>query len=85
MTTPRVAIGLDLQAPSLGKVGQHSTLEHWVWVSLQGYQPVFRRLGYQWKLWHVPGPDADRPDRDEHPARNGHDKPHGNGHANTKP
>jgi long-chain acyl-CoA synthetase len=52
MTTPRVAVGLDLQAPALAHVGDHSTLEHWVWVSLQGYQPVFKRLGYQFKLWH---------------------------------
>jgi len=52
MTSPRVAVGIDLQSPLLGHIGDHSTLEAWVWVSLQEYQPVFRRLGYQFKLWH---------------------------------
>lgn len=51
MTTPRVVIGLDLQAPSLTQAGAGSTVEHWVWVSLQGYQNVLKRLGYQFKLW----------------------------------
>jgi long-chain acyl-CoA synthetase len=52
MTSPRVAVGIDLQSPLLAHVGDRSTLEAWVWVSLQEYQPVFRRLGYQFKLWH---------------------------------
>ena len=51
MTSPRVAVGIDLQSPLLAHVGDRSTLEAWVWVSLQEYQPVFRRLGYQFKLW----------------------------------
>jgi long-chain acyl-CoA synthetase len=51
MTTPRVVIGLDLQAPILATAGHGSTIEHWIWVSLQGYQNVLRRLGYQIKLW----------------------------------
>src|SRR5207248_3469884 len=52
MTTPRVAIGLDLQSPLLIPVAHGSTIEHWVWVSLQSYQTVFKRFGYQFKLWH---------------------------------
>ena len=52
MTAPRVTIGLDLHAPVLGRAGQGTTVEHWVWVSLQAYQPVLKRLGYQYKLWH---------------------------------
>src|SRR3954465_8478406 len=77
MTTPRVAVGLDLQADTLRKAGKHSTVEAWVWVSLQGYQPVFRRLGYQWKLWHVHGPENGKAHAP--PARNGHE----NGHAHA--
>jgi long-chain acyl-CoA synthetase len=50
MTTPRVAIGLDLQAPLLAQMS-HSTVEHWVWVSLKAYQPVIKRLAYRYKLW----------------------------------
>src|SRR5688572_907196 len=51
MTAPRVAVGLDLQAPLLERAGKHSSVEHWLWVSLQAYQPVLKRLGYQYKLW----------------------------------
>src|SRR2546423_1891883 len=51
MTAPRVAVGLDLQAPLLNRAGRDSTIEHWLWVSLQAYQPVLKRLGYQYKLW----------------------------------
>ena len=58
MTTPRVAIGLDLQAPMLTRAGKDSTLEHQVWVSLQCYQPILRRLGYQFKLWHSRNGDS---------------------------
>src|SRR6266480_898233 len=50
MTTPRIAIGLDLQAPLLGHA-LNSTIEHWIWVSLQSYQPVLKRLAYRYKLW----------------------------------
>jgi len=52
MTAPRAAIGLDLHAPVLHRAGAGSAVEHWVWVSLQAYQPVLKRLGYQYKLWH---------------------------------
>ena len=51
MTAPRVAVGLDLQAPLLERAGLGSSVEHWLWVSLQAYQPVLKRLGYQYKLW----------------------------------
>lgn len=51
LTTPRVAIGLDLAAGHLCEAGDVSTVEHFVWVSLQSYQGVFKRLGYQIKLW----------------------------------
>ena len=51
MTTPRVVIGLDLQKATLAQAGKGSTVEHWVWVSLQSYQNVLRRFGYQFKLW----------------------------------
>lgn len=71
MTTPHVAIGLDLLAPALGRAGHRSTVEHWVWVSLQSYQPMLRRLGYQWKLWHA-GPGYNQ--------ENGQ----GNGNGNAK-
>lgn len=60
MTTPRVALGLDLQAASLAHAGRGSTVEHWVWVSLQPYQPVLKRLGYQYKLWHNRNGNGDR-------------------------
>jgi long-chain acyl-CoA synthetase len=50
MATPRVAIGLDLQAP-LWRSMACSTVEHWVSVSLQAYQPVLKQLAYRYKLW----------------------------------
>lgn len=52
LTTPRVAIGLDLQAAMLCECGRDSSIDAWVWVSLQEYQPVLKRLGYQFKRWH---------------------------------
>jgi len=51
MTNPRVALGLDLQAATLHSACAGSTVEHLVYVSLQTYQPVLKRLGYQIKLW----------------------------------
>jgi long-chain acyl-CoA synthetase len=51
VTRPRVAISLDLQAKLLDRLGRGSSIEHFVWVSLQAYQGVFKRLGYQFKLW----------------------------------
>jgi long-chain acyl-CoA synthetase len=52
VSTPKVIIGLDLQAPMLSRISRDSTVEHWVWVSLALYQPVLKRLGYQFKVWH---------------------------------
>jgi long-chain acyl-CoA synthetase len=52
MTHPHVAIGLDLLAPALIRAAHGSTLENFVWVSLQFYQSVLKRVGYQMKLWH---------------------------------
>jgi long-chain acyl-CoA synthetase len=60
MTSPRVVIGLDLQSPILCRAGTGSTVEHWVWVSLAFYQSVFKRIGYQFKLWHERNPRANR-------------------------
>jgi long-chain acyl-CoA synthetase len=60
MTNPRVAICLDLQAGTLHWACRGSSVEHLVYVSLQAYQSVLKRLGYQVKLWQ---------NRD-----NGHDK-----------
>jgi long-chain acyl-CoA synthetase len=51
MTSPRVAIGLDLLAPALTGAAHGSTVEHFVWVTLQLYQGVLKRVGYQVKLW----------------------------------
>lgn len=51
MTRPRVAVGLDLLSPALMRAAHGSTLEHFVWVSLQFYQSVLKRVGYQMKLW----------------------------------
>jgi long-chain acyl-CoA synthetase len=51
LTSPRVAVGLDLLAPALTRAAHGSTLEHFIWVSLQFYQTVLKRVGYQMKLW----------------------------------
>jgi long-chain acyl-CoA synthetase len=51
MTSPRVVVGLDLRARVLVAAGAGSTIENWVWVTLQSYQGVIKRLGYQFKLW----------------------------------
>lgn len=55
MTSPRVVLGLDLQSPILCRAAKDSTVEHYVWVSLAFYQTVFKRIGYQFKLWHERG------------------------------
>jgi long-chain acyl-CoA synthetase len=52
MTTPRLVIGLDLLSAGLTSADEGSMIKHWVWVSLQSYQPVLKWLGYQYKLWH---------------------------------
>ena len=60
LTSPRVVIGLDLQSPILCRAGKDSTVEHWVWVTLAFYQSVFKRIGYNFKLWHERDPKANR-------------------------
>jgi long-chain acyl-CoA synthetase len=51
MTTPRMVIGLDLQAAKIIGAAKASSIEHFVWATLQSYQTLVRRLGYQFKLW----------------------------------
>lgn len=52
-TSPRAVIGLDLQAAQLvHAAGSRRPPEHFIWVSLQSYQTLVRRLGYKMKLWH---------------------------------
>ena len=51
LTSPRVGIGLDLQAQVQCAAAEHTSIETWIWCSLQAYQPVFKRLGYRFKLW----------------------------------
>jgi long-chain acyl-CoA synthetase len=51
LTNPRVVIGLDLQAPKLVGAAKGSSIDHFIWVTLQSYQTLIRRLGYQIKLW----------------------------------
>jgi len=51
MTTPRVVIGLDLQATTLAQAGAGRDDLHWVWVSLSDYLPMLHRLGYRFKRW----------------------------------
>src|SRR5439155_12500058 len=60
LTQPRVSVALDLQSPLLMKAAHGSHLRHSVWVSLQLYQTVIKRLGYQFKLWHRPSTNGDR-------------------------
>jgi acyl-CoA synthetase (AMP-forming)/AMP-acid ligase II len=50
--SPRVVVGLDLQSPVLQHACKGSTVEQCVWVTLQRYQNVLKRLGYQFKSWH---------------------------------
>jgi long-chain acyl-CoA synthetase len=42
------------------KAAHGSSIKHSVWVSLQVYQSVIKRLGYQFKLWHQPHTNGDR-------------------------
>ena len=60
MTTPRVTIGLDLQAPLLLRACHGSGVQHAVWVTLQLYQTALKRVGYQFKLWQRPSRNGDR-------------------------
>jgi long-chain acyl-CoA synthetase len=56
LTSPHVVIGLDLQAPQLINASRDCSLAHFVWVTLQSYQTLLKRVGYQIKLWHGRGP-----------------------------
>lgn len=62
MTATRLVIGIDLQAHMLLRLSINSAVEHFVWVTLQSYQPVLKRIGYQFKLWHERNHDAQQPD-----------------------
>ncbi|MEO6435995.1 MAG: AMP-binding protein, partial [Tepidisphaeraceae bacterium] len=59
LTTPHVVIGLDLQASQLVGAAHDSSVEHFVWVSLQSYQTLIKRMGYQYKLWQSRGKSKD--------------------------
>jgi long-chain acyl-CoA synthetase len=52
LTSPHVVIGLDLQAPQIMRAAGDASPAHFVWVTLQSYQTLVKRLGYQIKLWH---------------------------------
>lgn len=58
ITSPHVVIGLDLQLPQLMKAAAESAPAHFVWVTLQSYQTLLKRMGYQYKLWHGREPMA---------------------------
>ena len=51
MTTPRVVIGLDLLARKIIEASMVHPPGHFIWISLQVYQSLIRRMGYQLKLW----------------------------------
>jgi long-chain acyl-CoA synthetase len=51
LTSPRAILGLDLQASKIISAASGSATEHFVWVTLQSYQTLLRRIGYQIKLW----------------------------------
>lgn len=51
LTKPRAVVGLDLQASKTIGAAADSTVEHFIWVTLQSYQTLLRRIGYQVKLW----------------------------------
>jgi long-chain acyl-CoA synthetase len=51
LTDARVLIGLDLQASHLIAAAKDSAVEHFIWVTLQSYQTLLKRMGYQIKLW----------------------------------
>jgi len=53
MTTPRVVIALDLLASKIINALNGSPPEHIVWITLQCYQTLIQRMGYQIKLWQT--------------------------------
>ena len=52
LTTPKAVVGMDLASAPLTRADESSVVQQWIWVSLQSYQPMFKWLGYQYKLWH---------------------------------
>lgn len=58
LTQPTAVVGLDLQATMLKRAAHDRKQIHWVWVSLQGYQTMWRRFGYRIKLWRTRDHDA---------------------------
>lgn len=53
MTEPRMVIALDLQAGTLRQIARDQTQVVWLWSSLQAYQPLWKRVGYQVKRWQT--------------------------------
>jgi len=51
LTTPRAVIGLDVQASKVIGAAQECGADRFIWVTLQSYQTLVRRLGYQLALW----------------------------------
>ncbi len=51
LTTPRIVIGLDLLASKINEASKGSPAECCIWITLQSYQTLIRRMGYQIKLW----------------------------------
>jgi long-chain acyl-CoA synthetase len=53
VTTPQVAIGLDLRVPMLVRVSHDApSIQHWIWSSLEPYQGPIDRIGYRVKRWY---------------------------------
>jgi len=50
-TKPRVMVGLDLLASKMIDAAKITPPEHFIWITLQSYQTLIRRMGYQIKLW----------------------------------
>lgn len=51
LTAPHAVIGLDLQASQLVSAAKDASVQHFIWVTLQSYQTLLKRMGYQYKLW----------------------------------
>ena len=52
LVSAHVVIGLDLQVAHIMSAAKDFPPAHFVWVTLQSYQTLLKRLGYQFKLWH---------------------------------
>ena len=53
MTRPSLVIALDLQVAHLAGLDDQQKDLKWLWVSLKGYQKVWKRIGYRAKLWQT--------------------------------